>query len=85
MWKIHYEAQASKFLKKSDKELQKKILKFLVKISEAPKSFGKPLTANLHGLWRYRVGDYRIICDLREKDIIILVIDIGHRSEIYKS
>ncbi len=84
MWKINYEAQATKFLKKADPHTQKKILKFLVKVSENPKSSGKALSASLKGLWHYRVGNYRIICNLSEKEITILVIDIGHRSDVYK-
>ena len=83
MWKISYETQVVRFLKKSDKLLQIQILKYLQKISANPKSFGKALSANLKGLWRYRVGDYRIICHLKEKEVTILVIDIDHRNKVY--
>ncbi len=86
MWKIHYQQQPVKFLKKLDNPTKEKILDYLEKILTAknPKIFGKALSANLTGLWRYRVGDYRIICDIRQKELIILVIDIGHRKNIYR-
>jgi mRNA interferase RelE/StbE len=45
---------------------------------------GKPLTGSLKGYWRYRVGDYRIICELRDEELLILVIEIAHRREVYK-
>lgn len=86
MWEIRYQPQVLKFLKKLDRQSQEKILDYLEKIAAAknPESFGKPLSANLAGFWRYRIGDYRVICDIRKKEFIVLVIDIGHRSNIYK-
>lgn len=48
-----------------------------------PRRFGKSLHGELGGFWRYRVGDYRIICDIQDENIIVLVVDIGHRSKIY--
>lgn len=41
------------------------------------------MTGNLRGLWRYRVGDYRIVCDIRDEALVIIAIDLGHRSEVY--
>lgn len=49
-----------------------------------PRFSGKSLTGNLRGLWRYRIGDYRLICDIKDKELIILAISIGHRRDIYK-
>ena len=46
--------------------------------------FGEALTANLSGLWRYRVGDFRIICEIQDEKVIVLILTIGHRREIYK-
>lgn len=51
---------------------------------EDPRSRGKGLTANLAGLWRYRVGDYRVICDIEDNELVILAVDVEHRSEVYK-
>lgn len=50
---------------------------------ENPRSRGKGLTGNLAGLWRYRIGDYRIICDIRDQELVILALDIGRRDQIY--
>ena len=85
MWQLDYEAQASKFLSKADKQTQVKILKYLTKAAQSPKSFGSALTGGLRGLWRYRIEGYRVICELREQQLVVLVIDIGHRSAIYKN
>lgn len=85
MWNINYESQAVKFLEKADKVLKIKIAKYLHKVSANPTKYGKSLSGGLRGIWRYRVEDYRILCKFEEKELIILVIDIGHRSKIYKS
>jgi len=49
-----------------------------------PRQLGKPLTGNLSTLWRYRVGDYRLICELKENELIVLVVRVGHRKGIYE-
>ena len=49
-----------------------------------PRSRGKALTSNLSGLWRYRVGDYRILCRIHDDKLVITVIEIGHRSTVYQ-
>ncbi len=49
-----------------------------------PRSFGKALTTNRSGQWRYRIGDYRIICAIEDDKLIILALTIGHRKEIYR-
>ena len=51
--------------------------------TENPRIKGKALTSDLKGLWRYRVGDYRILADIQDDKIVILILDIGHRSKIY--
>ena len=50
-----------------------------------PRVHGKGLTANRSGQWRYRIGDYRLICLIEEDKLVILALSVGHRSEIYKS
>ena len=50
---------------------------------EDPRLYGKPLSANRAGQWRYRIGDYRIIAKIEDEKLIILVISIGHRRDIY--
>lgn len=87
-WKIEFSETAFKQLKKIDKNAAKRIISFLTeKISEAdnPRSIGKALSGHLGDFWRYRVGDYRIICDIQDKNIIILVLQIGNRKEIYRN
>src|SRR5882762_8903178 len=79
-----YIAEAS--LEKRDHQVQREILGFLDKrIGQAkdPRSFGKPLRHSKFGLWRYRLRDYRIICQLQQAKLIVLVVAIGHRSIIY--
>ncbi len=51
---------------------------------ENPRAFGKGLTANRSGQWRYRIGDYRLICSLEDDKLVILALSVGHRSEIYR-
>ena len=50
-----------------------------------PRRFGLPLRASLHGLWRYRVGDFRIIASIEDQKLIVLVVRIGHRKDVYES
>ena len=86
MWQIHFEEKAFKLLSKLDKSVQLQILKYLNRkeFLKSPKSFGKALLYEKKGNWRYRIGDYRVICRLEEKKLIILVFDLGHRRKIYK-
>ena len=83
--RIEYTETARKQLKKLDKTIQKRILDYMDEIAllENPRSRGKALVENLRGLWRYRVGDYRVICEIQEARIIISVLKIGHRKNIY--
>ncbi len=83
--RIEYTETARKQLKKLDKTMQKRILDYMdeVALLENPRSRGKALVENMRGLWRYRVGDYRVICEIQEARIIISVLKIGHRKNIY--
>ncbi len=85
-WKIEFEKNAKKEIKKIDRQAQRVILRFLrekIATNENPRRFGGPLTRNLIGLWKYRVGDYRLICDIQEKKVVVLVLRVGHRRKIY--
>ena len=85
-WPIKYTATAAKSIKKLDFQIQRKIKAFLegdLANSEDPREKGKGLTANYAGLWRYRIGDYRLICNIEDHDLIVLVLDAGHRKNIY--
>ncbi|MDR0666831.1 MAG: type II toxin-antitoxin system RelE/ParE family toxin [Campylobacteraceae bacterium] len=85
--KIAYQARAQKQFEKLDFSIQKKIKKFTDELEslENPRSRGKSLVGNLNDLWRYRVGDYRLICDIQDDKLIILILKIGHRSEVYRN
>ncbi len=83
--RIQYTETARKQLEKLDKTIQKRILDYMDEVGrlENPRSRGKALVENMRGLWRYRVGDYRVICEIQESRIIISVLKIGHRKNIY--
>lgn len=86
-WKIKWSDDARKQLRKLDKKLQSDILKYLderIIKAEHPCDFGKPLRHNKYGLWRYRVGNACIVAQVREKELILLVLCVGHRKNIYK-
>ncbi|HYS22959.1 MAG TPA: type II toxin-antitoxin system RelE/ParE family toxin [Candidatus Eisenbacteria bacterium] len=85
-WTTEYDEGAVRDLKKLDHQVQGEILNFMEKRvgqAEDPRSFGKPLRHSKFGLWRYRLRDYRIICQLQRAKLIVLVVAIGHRSIIY--
>lgn len=87
VWQIELSATAAKQLEKPDRHDAKRIAAFLrerLASVDDPRQLGKALTGPLGGLWRYRVGNYRIICDLQGKRLIILVLEIGHRGAIYR-
>ena len=86
MYKVELTNKAKKQLSKMDKTTAKFITSWLRKNLENcqnPRQYGKSLTGNRSGEWRYRVGDYRIIADIQDDKIVILVLEIGHRREIY--
>jgi len=86
-WRVKFTKEASKEFKKIDKGFQKIILKYLktrVQPFEDPRQFGKGLVGNKSGLWRYRVGDYRIISQIKDEEVLILIIQVGHRKGVYK-
>lgn len=85
MYRVRYSEQAAKQLRKLDNSTQKLILNWIGKNLEGctdPRAKGKGLTANRSGQWRYRVGDYRILAEIQEERIVILVFGIGHRKEL---
>jgi mRNA interferase RelE/StbE len=86
-WTIDYTQAARNQLKKLDKPVAQRILDFMderIAKHEDPRALGKSLTGSLGTLWRYRIGDYRIICYIQHSTVRILVIRIGHRREVYR-
>ena len=84
--KVIFTKASKKQLKKLDSSISKRILDYLeqLELLDDPRSRGKALTSNLSGLWRYRVGDYRIFCRIYDDKLVITVIEIAHRSTIYR-
>ena len=85
--KIVYTEKVLKQLKKLDKSVSSRIVDYMDEVAklEAPRSRGKSLVGNLIGLCRYRVGDYRILCRIIDDELVIMVVEIGHRKGIYSS
>ncbi len=86
-WTIEYAETAKKQLRKLDKLAARRIVDFMderVAASDDPRGMGKALKGSLGELWRYRVGDYRIICDLQDGVLTVLVLQVGNRREVYR-
>ena len=85
-WRIETSETAKKQLAKLDRHTQVEILRYLRKriaTNEDPRRYGEPLRRNLAGRWKYRVGAYRLICDIQDEKVLVLVLMVGHRSKIY--
>ncbi len=87
VWNVKLTTTASKTLRKLDPQTAKRIYTELEKLKtlENPRAQGKALTGNKRGYWRYRVGDYRIICLIEDDKLTIITVKIGHRSTIYSN
>jgi mRNA interferase RelE/StbE len=86
-WNLELSPRAQQQLDKLDKTAARRIAEFLyerVGRLNDPRQIGEPLQGTLVGLWRYRVGGYRIICTLEHDRLVVLVLRIGHRREVYK-
>jgi mRNA interferase RelE/StbE len=86
-WTIEYSDTAKDQLRKLDKPIARRIVDYMderIADLENPRSSGKALTGPLGGLWRYRVGDYRVICEIRDGALCILVLELGNRREVYR-
>jgi len=86
LWKVEFEDKAAKELKKLDKNTSNKIIKYLkerVLDNTDPRQFGKELKGNLGGLWRYRVEDFRIIASIEDDKMLVLILRVAHRKNVY--
>ncbi|MDR3052600.1 MAG: type II toxin-antitoxin system RelE/ParE family toxin [Coriobacteriales bacterium] len=85
-WQLEYSLQFVKQSKKLDYPTLKRVSDYLdaVVLSGEPRSRGKALTGNYGGYWRYRIGDYRIIAEICDSKLVVIALEIGHRSEIYR-
>ena len=86
MWQIEITRTAERQITKLGRPAQKAIQRFLrerLLPAENPRQWGKPLHCE-RSLWRYRVGDYRLICDIQDDRVVVLVLEVGHRKDIYR-
>ena len=83
---VVFAEKAKKEFLKLDKPVQKQLQIFIVKLQSMkdPRSSGKALGGNLAGMWRYRVGDYRLVCEIENDKILITVLHIAHRKDVYR-
>jgi len=88
-WKVELEAEAAKELRKLDREAARRITKFLserLAARDDPRSIGEPLKGSRLGdLWKYRVGDFRIIAAIEDARLVVLVVRVGNRKEVYRA
>lgn len=85
-YRVVFSERAKKQLKKIDKHISSLIIAWLEKNvdgTENPRLHGKSLVENRTGQWRYRIGDYRIICEIKDEEVTVLVLEVGHRRSIY--
>jgi mRNA interferase RelE/StbE len=83
-WRIEITRTAEKQIQKLNRAAQELIIRSLkerVQAAANPRQVGKPLHGDKGGLWRYRVGDYRLICDIQDERITVLVVRVGHRKD----
>lgn len=85
-WRIEVDRDVQRAMRRLDRAVAKRITSKLRETArlDDPRSMGKALTGNLAGLWRYRAGDYRIICDIEDDVLVVLDVDGAHRSRIYE-
>ena len=85
-YKLEYSKEALKDLKRLDNSVARVIYAWMKKNIEGcenPRVHGKGLSSNRSGQWRYRIGDYRLICDINDSELVILAVSIGHRRDVY--
>ena len=86
-WTVSFEPRALGELKKLDRSARQRVVRFLqerIAGNHDPRGFGKPLTGDKVGLWRYRIGEYRIVCRIADEHRAVLVLRIAHRKDVYR-
>jgi mRNA interferase RelE/StbE len=86
-WRVEFIPAAAKELRKLDPQVARRITSYLDEVviqCDDPRDRGKALTANLVGLWRYRVGDHRVICEIEDDRLLVLVVRVSHRCDVYR-
>ncbi|MGM0984174.1 MAG: type II toxin-antitoxin system RelE family toxin [Pseudomonadota bacterium] len=86
-WKVEYLASAAKSFKKIDPQHRRRIRAYLeerVVSLDHPRQLGQPLRGELTEFWHYRVGDYRIVCQIQDERLVVLVVRAAHRKDVYE-
>ena len=86
-WTIEYTDLARSQLRKLDTQAARRIVDYMdkrVALSENPRSMGRALSVPLGGFWRYRVGSHRVICDIQDRVLRVLVVRVGGRDRVYR-
>jgi mRNA interferase RelE/StbE len=86
IWRVEINPEAARDLRKLGANAERSILRYLrqrIATADDPRRFGRPPMHDHKGLWRYRVGDYRIVAEIQDDRFIVLVVTVGHRREVY--
>lgn len=85
-WGVEWDERARKELRRLDPPAQREILRYLrnrIAGADDPRRYGRGLRGTMHGLWRYRIGAYRLICKIEDDRLVVLVLAAGHRRDVY--
>ena len=86
VWTVEVSDFAEKQLRKLDRPIQRRLIDWLedrIDGCKNPRHFGEPLRGEMAGLWRYRIGDFRFVCEIQDQQLVVLALAVGHRREIY--
>lgn len=86
-WSLEFTDKAEKNFRKLDTEIYRKVTKFIdesLLLADNPRLLGKQLSGNLKEFWSYRIGDYRLICEIHDHKLTIIAVKVGHRRDVYK-
>lgn len=86
-WTVEISDVAERQLRKLDRPIQKRIIDWIddrIEGCKDPRHFGEPLKGDRAGFWRYRSGEYRVLCDIQDEKVVILVLTVGHRRQVYR-
>ncbi|MFZ2964507.1 MAG: type II toxin-antitoxin system RelE/ParE family toxin [Rhodoglobus sp.] len=84
-YSLEYQETALRQLRKLDRQVARRIVDYLDEVAalDNPRDRGKGLTGDRAGIWRYRIGDHRVLCELLDAELVILALEVGHRRGVY--
>lgn len=86
-WRVEFDAAAAKEFRRLDRVVQRRIQRYLrerVVVADDPRRLGRAMRGDEAGLWRYRVGDYRLVCAIEDDRFVVVVLRVGHRRDVYR-